>query len=187
MLDIRFSERFEAYLAWIGPQHKVLGSTGVGRISAANPRAGFVGDPAAGLFCHPAIGDGARPGDEIFDRETFGPLVGVTTYRTLEQAVDLANAPGYGLSSSIYTSDATEAFRFRRGVSAGMVSVNNSTSGAEAHLPFGGNGKSGNGSRPSGPWGLDQFTPWQALNLGHSGRLPKGQMDVTEPVAEPGF
>ena len=31
-----------------------------------------------------------------------------------------------------------------------MVSVNNSTSGAEAHLPFGGNGKSGNGSRQSG-------------------------------------
>src|SRR5260221_11535647 len=150
MMDLRFSERFEASLAWIGPQHKVLGSTGVGRISAANPRAGFVGAPAAGLFCHPTIVDGVSPGDEIFDRETFGPLVGVTTYRTLEQAVDLANAPGYGLSSSIYTSDATEAFRFRRGVSAGMVSVNNSTSGAEAHLPFGGNGQSGDGSPPSG-------------------------------------
>src|SRR5260221_11818426 len=136
MLDIRFSERFEAYLAWIGPQHKVLGSTGVGRISAANPRAGFVGDPAAGLFCHPTIVDGVRPGDEIFDRETFGPLVGVTTYRTLEQAVDLANAPGYGLSSSIYTSDATEAFRFRRGGSAGMASVNNCASGAGAPPPF---------------------------------------------------
>ena len=45
MLDSRFAERFEKYLGWIGPAHKVLGSTGIGRITAANPRAGFVGDP----------------------------------------------------------------------------------------------------------------------------------------------
>ena len=187
MLDIRFSERFERFLAWIGPQHKVMGSSGIGRITAANPRARFVGDPEAGIFCHPTIVDGVRPGDEIFDRETFGPLVGVTTYRTLDQAVELANAPGYGLSSSIYTSDATEAFRFRRGVSAGMVSVNNSTSGAEAHLPFGGNGKSGNGSRQSGQWVLDQFTRWQALNWDYSGRLQKAQMDVAELTPDRDF
>src|SRR5437763_1804253 len=187
MLDIRFSERFERFLAWIGPQHKVMGSSGIGRITAANPRAGFVGDPEAGIFCHPTIVDGVRPGDEIFDRETFGPLVGVTTYRTLDQAVELANAPGYGLSSSIYTSDATEAFRFRRGVSAGMVSVNNSTSGAEAHLPFGGNGKSGNGSRQSGVWVLDQFTRWQSMNWDYAGKLQKAQMDLVELPARLGF
>jgi acyl-CoA reductase-like NAD-dependent aldehyde dehydrogenase len=187
MLDIRFSERFERFLARIGPQHKVMGSSGIGRITAANPRARFVGDPEAGIFCHPTIVDGVRPGDEIFDRETFGPLVGVTTYRTLDQAVELANAPGYGLSSSIYTSDATDAFRFRRGVSAGMVSVNNSTSGAEAHLPFGGNGKSGNGSRQSGQWVLDQFTRWQALNWDYSGRLQKAQMDVAELTPDRDF
>ena len=187
MLDIRFSERFERFLAWIGPQHKVMGSSGIGRITAANPRARFVGDPEAGIFCHPTIVDGVRPGDEVFDRETFGPLVGVTTYRTLDQAVELANAPGYGLSSSIYTNDATEAYRFRRGVSAGMVSVNNSTSGAEAHLPFGGNGKSGNGSRQSGQWVLDQFTRWQALNWDYSGRLQKAQMDVAELTPDRDF
>ena len=67
---------------------------------------------------------------------------------------------------------------FRRGISAGMVSVNNTTSGAEAHLPFGGNGKSGNGSRQSGQWVLDQFTRWQSMNWDHSGRLQKAQMDV---------
>ena len=111
----------------------------------------------------------------------------MTSYRTLEEAVDLANAPGYGLSSSIYTRDATDAFRFRQGISAGMVSVNNSTSGAEAHLPFGGNGKSGNGSRQSGQWVLDQFTRWQALNWDYSGRLQKAQMDVTELTPDRDF
>src|SRR5260370_4774209 len=123
MLAARFAERFEAYRPWSGRKHKVLGSTGVGRTTAANARAGFVGDPAAGLFYHPTIVDGVRPGDEIFDRETFGPLVGVTTYRTLEQAVELANAPGYGLSSSIYPSHAAEAFPLPRGGSAGLVRV----------------------------------------------------------------
>ena len=139
-----------------------------------NPRARFVGDPEAGIFCHPTIVDGVRPGDEIFDRETFGPLVGVTTYRTLDQAIELANAPGYGLSSSIYTSDATEAFRFRRGMSAGMVSVNNSTSGAEAHLPFGGNGKSGNGSRQSGQLGARPVHPLAVAELGLLGPAAEG-------------
>jgi acyl-CoA reductase-like NAD-dependent aldehyde dehydrogenase len=180
MLDSRFAERFDKYLGWIGPAHKVLGSTGIGRITPANPRAGFVGDPEAGLFYHPTIVDGVRPGDEIFDQETFGPLVGVATYQSMDEAIELANAPGYGLSSSVYTNEAREAFAFRQGVSAGMVSVNNSTSGAEAHLPFGGNGKSGNGSRQSGIWVLDQFTRWQALNWDYSGRLQKAQMDVVE-------
>ena len=184
MLDQRFATRFEEYIGWIQPYHKVLGSSGVGRISAANPRAGFVGDPEAGLFYHPTIVDGVQPGDALFRQETFGPVVGVTTYTNLADAIALANAPGYGLSSAIYTRDPREAFEFRRGISAGMVSVNNSTSGAEAHLPFGGNGQSGNGSRQSGIWVLDQFTRWQAMNWDYSGRLQKAQMDVADLAAD---
>ena len=124
--------------------------------------------------------DGVRPGDQLFLEETFGPIVGVTTYRDLDEAIELANAPGYGLSSAIYTTDPKEAFAFRDRIGAGMVSINNSTSGAEAHLPFGGNGKSGNGSRQSGIWVLDQFTRWQSVNWDYSGRLQKAQMDVVE-------
>jgi aldehyde dehydrogenase (NAD+) len=174
-------------MTWIQPHHRVLGSTATGRITTARPRAGFVGDPDAGLFYHPCIVDGVREDDPIFARETFGPMVGVTQYSDLSEAIRLANAPGYGLSSSIYTGRADEAFAFRRGVSAGMVSVNNSTSGAEAHLPFGGNGKSGNGSRQSGIWVLDQFTRWQSVNWDYSGRLQKAQMDVTELVPDDSF
>jgi aldehyde dehydrogenase (NAD+) len=180
MLDEKFAERFEDYLGWIQPHHRVLGSTATGRITADSPREGFLGDPGAGVFCHPTILDGVRDSDEVFLNETFGPLVGVTTYSDLDEAIRLANKPGYGLSSAIYTTDANEVFRFRRGISAGMVSVNNSTSGAEAHLPFGGNGKSGNGSRQSGMWVLDQFTRWQSMNWDYSGKLQKAQMDVVE-------
>ena len=103
------------------------------------------------------------------------------------EAVELANGHGYGLSSAIYTRDAATAFRFRERVSAGMLSVNNSTSGAEAHLPFGGNGKSGNGSRQSGVWVLDQFTRWQSMNWDYAGKLQKAQMDVETPMGDTEF
>jgi acyl-CoA reductase-like NAD-dependent aldehyde dehydrogenase len=176
MLADRFASRYEEYLTWIGDHHRVLGP--VGRITPDNPRAGFAGDPEAGLFYHPVLVAGVRADDRLFQEETFGPIVGVMPYRELDEAISLANAPGYGLSSSIYTNDPRSAFAFRAGVSAGMVSVNNSTSGAEAHLPFGGNGKSGNGSRQSGVWVLDQFTHWQSMNWDYSGRLQKAQMDT---------
>jgi acyl-CoA reductase-like NAD-dependent aldehyde dehydrogenase len=187
MISSRFAERFVGWLELIREHHSVLGSTATGRITAGSPREGFVGDPSTGLFMHPTIVDGVTADDELYRTETFGPIVGVATFTTFDEAIELANGHGYGLSSSIYTSDPLHAFRFRERVSAGMVSVNNSTSGAEAHLPFGGNGRSGNGSRQSGVWVLDQFTRWQAMNWDYSGRLQKAQMDVADVEADPAF
>jgi aldehyde dehydrogenase (NAD+) len=185
MLDAKFADRYEEYLDWLQPHHRVQGAAG--RIGDDNPRHGFVGEVGDGLFYHPVVVDGVRRGDRLFEEETFGPIVGVTTYQSLAEAIELANAPGYGLSSAIYTTDPAEAFAFRDGIGAGMVSINNSTSGAEAHLPFGGNGKSGNGSRQSGIWVLDQVTRWKSVNWDFSGRLQKAQMDVTELTPELDF
>jgi acyl-CoA reductase-like NAD-dependent aldehyde dehydrogenase len=187
MIHERFCERFLGWLDLIQDHHAVSGSSATGRIDASNPRDGFVGDPEAGLYCHPMIVDGVRPDDELYSTETFGPLVGVMTFSDFSEAVELANGHGYGLSAAIYTARAEHGFRFREHCSAGMVSVNNSTSGAEAHLPFGGNGKSGNGSRQSGIWVLDQFTRWQSMNWDYSGQLQKAQMDVAEIEGDPGF
>ncbi len=180
MLSERFHERFLGWLELIQSHHSVHGSSGMGTISAENPRAGFVGDPAAGIYCHPTIVDGVTMDDEIYKTETFGPIVGVARFADFEEAVALSNNHGYGLSAAIYTRDAENALRFRERNRAGMLSVNNSTSGAEAHLPFGGNGKSGNGSRLSGIWVLDQFTRWQAMNWDYAGKLQKAQMDIID-------
>jgi alpha-ketoglutaric semialdehyde dehydrogenase len=187
MIDEKYLLTHEKNLGLIQDHQTVYGSTGIGRITSHNPRAGFVGDPDAGWFAHPTIVDGVRPGDALYDTETFGPLVTMGVFDTLDEAIDLANGHGYGLSCAIYTSDPKSVWRFRQGVSAGMVSVNNSTSGAEAHLPFGGNGLSGNGSRQSGIWVLDQFTRWQSMNWDYSGKLQKAQMDVAELPFDPGF
>ncbi len=187
MIHERFAERFEDWLGLIRDHHSVSGSSGRGRIGAGNPRAGFVGDPDAGIYCHPTIVDGVTAADEIYATETFGPIVGVARFGDFDEAVELANGHGYGLSAAIYTTDAKWGFRFRERVSAGMLSVNNSTSGAEAHLPFGGNGRSGNGSRQSGIWVLDQFTRWQSMNWDYAGKLQKAQMDVAELRGDPAF
>ncbi len=187
MIDEKYLTTHEKHLALIQDHQSVYGSTGIGRITAHNPRAGFVGDPDAGWFAHPTIVDGVRPGDALYDTETFGPLVTMGVFDTLDEAIELSNGHGYGLSSAIYTSDPKSVWRFREGISAGMMSVNNSTSGAEAHLPFGGNGLSGNGSRQSGIWVLDQFTRWQSMNWDYSGKLQKAQMDVAELPFDPAF
>jgi alpha-ketoglutaric semialdehyde dehydrogenase len=187
MIHERFQERFLGWLELIRDHHAVSGSSAVGRITADAPRAGFVGDAGRGLYCHPTIVGGVTAEDEIYRTETFGPIVGVARFADFEEAVALANGHGYGLSSAIYTNDPQAAFRFRERVSAGMLSINNSTSGAEAHLPFGGNGRSGNGARQSGIWVLDQFTRWQAVNWDYAGKLQKAQMDTAEVQADPGF
>ncbi len=55
--------------------------------------------------------------------------------------------------------------RFKDEITAGMTSINNSTTGAEAHLPFGGGRAGGNGTRESGVWVIDSYTYWHAVNM----------------------
>ncbi|MFM9141662.1 MAG: aldehyde dehydrogenase family protein [Actinomycetota bacterium] len=187
MISEKYLENHLKHLEMIQSHHKVSGSTSIGRITKSNPRAGFVGDPESGVFAHPVIVSGLKFEDELYRTETFGPLVTVGKFKNLDEALELSNGHGYGLSSAIYTRDPENVWRFREGISAGMVSVNNSTSGAEAHLPFGGNGKSGNGSRQSGIWVLDQFTRWQSMNWDWSNKLQKAQMDTVELAHNPDF
>jgi acyl-CoA reductase-like NAD-dependent aldehyde dehydrogenase len=184
MMNEKFAHRFEDWMGLVESHHRVRGSAGTGRITSQNPRLGFVGDPDAGLYYHPMIVDAVTIADKLYATETFGPIVGVASFSSFDEAMELANEHGYGLSSAIYTNDPKNVFRFRERISAGMVSVNNSTSGAEAHLPFGGNRKSGNGSRQSGIWVLDQFTRWQAMNWDYSGHMQKAQMDTADVAAD---
>src|ERR687887_561249 len=64
MMNARFGERFEGWLALVQAHHKLHGSTGTGRITGENPRRGFVGDADAGLYYHPTIVDGVTGDDE---------------------------------------------------------------------------------------------------------------------------
>ena len=110
MLGERFLEGFEKWLGEVQPHHEVHGSTATGRITADNPRTGFVGDPDAGVFAHPAVVTGVRPDDALYRNETFGPLVSVMRFSTFDEAVELANGHGYGSLGVVLSDDIAVQF-----------------------------------------------------------------------------
>lgn len=88
------------------------------------------------------------------DEEVFGPLLRITTVKSLDEAIEQANATRYGLSASIFTADEASQERFLTEVRAGCINLNCGTAGASSKLPFGGTGHSGN-NRPAGAFSLD--------------------------------
>jgi aldehyde dehydrogenase (NAD+) len=153
---------------------------GKGRITNDNKPENFLGDATEGVFMWPHVFDNVTEGMECFNEEVFGPAVTICKADDFEHGLHLANASPYGLSSAIYTNDRLEAYRFKTGIKAGMTGINNSTTGAEAHLPFGGVKGSGNGTRESGIWVIEAYSYWHAVNDELSGKLQLAQMDVEE-------
>ena len=91
-----------------------------------------------GFFARPAVVDGVTPDMRVAQEEVFGPLLAVLRVSCEEEAVEVANATEYGLSAGIITSDMAKALRFARRVQAGLVKVNQPTTGMAMNAPFGG-------------------------------------------------
>ena len=153
---------------------------GQGRVTTGNTPENFQGSPEGGVFMWPHVYADVTEDMACFHEEVFGPAVTVVKADSFDHALHLANASPYGLSSAIYTNDRLEAYRFKTGIKAGMTGINNSTTGAEAHLPFGGVKGSGNGTRESGIWVIEAYSCWHAVNDELSGKLQLAQMDVDE-------
>ena len=153
---------------------------GEGRITNDNKPEKFHGDASEGVYMWPHVYVDVTEDMECFHEEIFGPVVTIVKARDFGHALHLANASPYGLSSAIYTNDRLEAYRYKTGIKAGMTGINNSTTGAEAHLPFGGVKGSGNGTRESGIWVIEAYSYWHAVNDELSGKLQLAQMDVDE-------
>ena len=113
---------------------------------------------------------------DIARRETFAPVLHVLTYSDFDEAVALHNAVPQGLSSSIFTSDQTEAERFLAadGSDCGIVNVNIGTSGAEIGGAFGGQKETG-GGRESGSDSWKTYMRRATNTVNHSGELPLAQ------------
>ncbi|MEE3082935.1 MAG: aldehyde dehydrogenase family protein [Candidatus Thermoplasmatota archaeon] len=153
---------------------------GNGRITNENKPSGFLGDASEGVYMWPHVYVDVTEDMTCFHEEIFGPVVTIVKANDFEHALHLANASPYGLSSACYTNDRLEAYQFKTGIKAGMTGINNSTTGAEAHLPFGGVKGSGNGTRESGIWVIEAYSYWHAVNDELSGKLQLAQMDVDE-------
>jgi aldehyde dehydrogenase (NAD+) len=137
-----------------------------------------------GWFFEPTILTGVRAGSRLACEEVFGPVLSVLRFDDLAEAIDINNEVQYGLSSSIYTGDVNAAFRALERLETGITYVNAPTIGAEAHLPFGGMKKTGNGHREGGGEVYDFYSETKVGYVDFSGRLQRAQIDTYTSAAE---
>jgi aldehyde dehydrogenase (NAD+) len=136
------------------------------------------GDLERGWFYEPTILTGVRAASRLACEEVFGPVLSVLRFDDLGEAIAINNEVQYGLSSSIYTRDVNAAFRALEQLETGITYVNAPTIGAEAHLPFGGMKKTGNGHREGG-WEVYEFySETKVCYVDYSGRLQRAQIDT---------
>ncbi|ARC35219.1 hypothetical protein A6J80_01505 (plasmid) [Paracoccus yeei] len=111
-----------------------------------------------GSFQAPALFLGATNAMRSSREEIFGPCASVIRVADFDEALAVANATPFGLSSGICTASLKHATAFRRGSNAGMVMVNLPTAGVDYHVPFGGRGASSLGAREQGRIAMDFYT-----------------------------
>ena len=126
---------------------------------------GDAGVPPDGYFIRPTVFTGVRPDMEIFREEIFGPVLAVSEFESLDEALEMANNSIYGLSSAIYTSDIRAAKRYIDGIEAGLAHVNVHTGYKEPSMPFGGVKQSGAGLPENSESGLEAFVDRKAVYL----------------------
>lgn len=119
-----------------------------------------VGGKAKGTMFPATVLPGVKPGMRAFEEEIFGPVAVVVAYTDEAQAVELANMSDFGLVGSVIGSDVARAKALGMRLKVGHLHINDQTVTASPIAPFGGRGRSGNGSRISGPAIWEEFTQY---------------------------
>ena len=115
-----------------------------------------------GYYVKPTIFANVSPDMKIWKEEIFGPVLVITTYKSEEEALELANDSIYGLSGGVWSKDQERAIEFAKDMRTGQVSVNGGAFNVSA--PFGGYKLSGNG-RELGAHGLNEFLEIKSIQL----------------------
>lgn len=125
------------------------------------------GLPARGHFYSPTVIGDCGPDTLVMTEETFGPVVGIAPFDTLDQAVALANAGPYGLAAYVYARDVGEIFGLTRALTFGSVAVNNVDAGI-MNAPYGGRKRSGIGYE-HGREGMESYLALKHVRVRHGG------------------
>jgi benzaldehyde dehydrogenase (NAD) len=118
-----------------------------------------------GPFYRPTVLSGVKPGMRAFDEEVFGPVAAITPFASEDEAVALANSNEYGLSAGVFSQSVGRALALGNRLRTGILHINDQTVADEPHIPFGGTGASGNGTRIGGPANWEEFTNWQWVTI----------------------
>jgi len=155
--------------ALIHAQHKEKVSSYVERAAESGAEVltggGVLTDPAlgAGQFVQPAVIDRVAADSPVFQDEIFGPVLGITRFSTVDEAIALANGVAYGLANTIWSKGVDNALTAAKALRSGTVYVN-TTIDAPPQMPFGGYKASGVG-REMGQAGFDEFTELKAVSI----------------------
>jgi acyl-CoA reductase-like NAD-dependent aldehyde dehydrogenase len=117
-----------------------------------------------GQFHEPTILDGITSDMLIAQKETFGPVAPIMTFRDLEEAISIANETQYGLTASVFTQSLHDAWYVAEELQHGTVHVNESTNYWDQLAPFGGMKKSGAG-RELSSWIIDALTETKQISF----------------------
>jgi acyl-CoA reductase-like NAD-dependent aldehyde dehydrogenase len=115
----------------------------IGQATDAGARIATGGAVHDGLL-HPTVLTGVTPALRVFRDEVFGPVVGLTSFTTIDEAIDLANATPYGLQAGIFTSHVDQAIGWARRLDFGAVLINETPTFRADQMPYGGVKDSGN-------------------------------------------
>ncbi len=144
---------------------KIASYVEIGKLEGAELLIG--GEPAHlggelehGYYFQPTVFKGSND-MRIFQEEIFGPVLAVTTFKTEEEALQIANDTPYGLGAGVWTRDTSKAFRMGRGIKAGRVWTN-CYHLYPAHAAFGGYKVSGVG-RENHKMMLDHYSQTKCM------------------------
>ena len=140
----------------------------IGRDEGARLVAGGAQTGDGGYFVQPTVFDEVAPEMRIAQEEIFGPLISVIRAQDFDDALAKANAISYGLSAGVVTNDLHKAFAFANNVEAGVVKINQPTTGLALHVPFGGfKHSSSNTFKEQGQSAIEFYTRTKTIYMGH--------------------
>jgi succinate-semialdehyde dehydrogenase/glutarate-semialdehyde dehydrogenase len=115
-------------------------------------------------FHEPTILDGVTSEMRVAKEETFGPVAPIMTFKTLDEALEIANETEYGLTASVFTRSLHDAWRAAEELRHGTVHVNETTNYWDQLAPFGGAKASGAGRELAG-WIIDVLTETKQITF----------------------
>ena len=154
------NDQLEKILSYID-----IGKAEGAKVLTGGGRADLGGELAKGYYVEPTVFEGHNK-MRIFQEEIFGPVVSVTTFKTEEEALEIANDTLYGLGAGLWTRDGNRAFRVGRAIQAGRVWTN-CYHLYPAHAAFGGYKQSGIG-RENHKMMLDHYQQTKNLLVSYS-------------------